>query len=71
MSRDFLVELGTEELPPKDLLTLAQALATDIETSLKDVRLAFSNIKYYATPRRLAVLIRDLSEATPEREQKC
>lgn len=68
MSRDLLIELGTEELPSKSLLNLVKALATGIEAGLKEVELSFSHIKHYATPRRLAVLIKDLAETTPQRQ---
>ena len=65
MSRDFLVELGTEELPPKTLLSLSRAFTAAIEAGLNDQGLSFSGITPYATPRRLAVVVADLDEKTP------
>ncbi len=56
-TKDFLFELGTEELPPKNLLKLSQALQTEIENGLNQARLSFQDIKAYATPRRLAIKI--------------
>ncbi len=58
---DFLVELGTEELPPTALKKLSQAFADGIEVGLRDARLAFDpDIVSFATPRRLAVLVKEL-----------
>jgi glycyl-tRNA synthetase beta chain len=68
MSQDFLVELGTEELPPKSLKELVEAFARSLEVCFNDVRLTFDKVEYYATPRRLAVKITNLLEATPVRE---
>lgn len=68
MSADFLVELGTEELPPKALKTLIAALQENIETSLKAEQLSFSSIKSFAAPRRMAVLVENLANETPSKE---
>jgi glycyl-tRNA synthetase beta chain len=65
MSQDFLVELGTEELPPKALRGLSQAFTVGIEAGLKAEGLEFTAVTPYASPRRLAVLVRDLAESTP------
>jgi glycyl-tRNA synthetase beta chain len=65
MSQDFLVELGTEELPPKALIGLSTALSTGIEAELKAAGLSFTSITPYATPRRLAVMVRELAINTP------
>jgi glycyl-tRNA synthetase beta chain len=62
---DFLVELGTEELPPKSLLVLRDAFAAGIEKGLLDARLAHGQILSFATPRRLAVLIEALELSQP------
>ncbi|HAW38916.1 MAG TPA: hypothetical protein DCX83_06110, partial [Pseudomonas sp.] len=51
---DFLVELGTEELPPKALAKLAEAFCAGIEKGLKDAGLGFAKAQAYAAPRRLA-----------------
>ncbi len=60
MKQDFLVEIGTEELPPKSLKTLMSAFTLGIEAELNKVKLQHSAIKGYATPRRLAVLVSGL-----------
>jgi len=65
---DFLVELGTEELPPKALKTLINAFRENIESSLNAEELSFSAIKSFATPRRLAVLVENLADQTPSKE---
>ncbi|RYY02823.1 MAG: glycine--tRNA ligase subunit beta [Gammaproteobacteria bacterium] len=65
---DFLVELGTEELPPKALKTLIASFKETIEASLKAEELSFSAIKSFAAPRRLAVLVENLADQTPSKE---
>jgi len=65
---DFLVELGTEELPPKALKTLIAAFQENIEASLKAEELSFSAIKSFAAPRRLAILVKNLADQTPSKE---
>ena len=57
----LLIELGTEELPPKTLKTLATAFYDNIKTQLDSHDLAYSEIKWFATPRRLAVQVFDLA----------
>ncbi|TBV06095.1 glycine--tRNA ligase subunit beta [Stutzerimonas kirkiae] len=64
---DFLVELGTEELPPKALPKLAAAFLAGIETGLKEAGLAHGQTHVYAAPRRLAVFVANLSTEQPER----
>lgn len=68
MSKDFLVEIGTEELPPKVLRQLSETFARGIAQGLKDQHLSFSTMTSYAAPRRLAVLITDLAEQTPDQD---
>ena len=58
--RDLLIEIGTEELPPKALLRLAHAFQAAIQHSLMQAELGFSSMQCFATPRRLAVLLREL-----------
>ena len=66
--RDFLVELGTEELPPKALHTLELALAEGIASRLRELGLKSGAIESFATPRRLAVLVRRLSLHQPDQQ---
>jgi len=56
----LLIELGTEELPPKSLKTLATAFYDNIKSQLDSNGLGYSEIKWFATPRRLAVQVVDL-----------
>lgn len=65
--RDFLLELGTEELPPKALSTLSDALLIGIEKGLTEAELTFSTSKAYASPRRLAVVITGLQTHQADR----
>lgn len=64
---DLLFELGCEELPPKSLLKLSKALQSATETGLKEAGLAYKSIQAYATPRRLALLIKDLDSAQADK----
>jgi glycyl-tRNA synthetase beta chain len=66
-SRDFLVEIGTEELPPKSLLALATAFADGIAKGLSEAGLSHKAVEKFATPRRLAVRVRKLVERQPDR----
>lgn len=64
-SEDFLVEILTEEIPAKQILKLSNALTAAITEKLSKEQLAFGHVESYATPRRLAVLIRDLAAQQP------
>ena len=57
-----LFELGCEELPPKSLKTLRDALKAETVKGLKDAGLNFASIEAYAAPRRLALKIVDIDE---------
>ncbi|RMF20033.1 MAG: glycine--tRNA ligase subunit beta, partial [Gammaproteobacteria bacterium] len=63
---DLLFELGTEELPPKALLSLSQALGEGIRAGLDNARLAYGSVHVYAAPRRLAVKVEKLSTQQPD-----
>lgn len=65
-TQDFLLEIGTEELPPKQLLILSQALARNLQQELNTHALPYTTVKSYATPRRLAVLIKNLVDTQNE-----
>ena len=58
---DFLVEIGTEELPPKALKGLMNAFADGLDKALDDVNIEHGPMSAYASPRRLAVFIADLA----------
>ena len=66
-NKHLLFELGSEELPPKNLLTLSKALLNNIIKGLNEADLTFSASHAYATPRRLAVLIENLSCTQPDK----
>lgn len=61
MAQDFFVEIGTEELPPKSLKTLATALQQNILDELSKLGLGFTDSQWYAAPRRLAVRVNALA----------
>ena len=66
--KDLLIEIGTEELPPKALAKLSEAFKQGIEDGLKTANVSFTDIKSYAAPRRLAVILKDVIDAQPDRE---
>ena len=59
-THDFLLELGTEELPPKLLLKLSNALKENLSSELEKLSIKSDSIKAFATPRRLAISISEL-----------
>ncbi len=65
---DFLVEIGTEELPPKALRALEQAFAGDLASGLAKAGLKHGELRSFATPRRLAVLVRRLAARQPDQK---
>lgn len=66
-TQDFLVELGTEELPPKALKPLSDAFAQGIRTGLEEAGITFEQVEAFAAPRRLAVRVRKLEDAQPDK----
>lgn len=66
--RDLLIEIGTEELPPRALKKLASAFCNETRDSLQKAELGFDNIKTFASPRRLALLITHLDETQKDKE---
>ena len=66
-AHDFLVELGTEELPPKALKTLGDAFLAGVEKGLKAAGLNYASARAYAAPRRLAVLVEQLEAQQADR----
>jgi len=67
-TQNFIVEIGTEELPPKALKTLATAFAENFTAELNQAGLTFSQIKWFATPRRLALKVADLATEQPSKQ---
>ena len=67
-TQNFLVEIGTEELPPKALKTLAISFADNVEAELNQAGLTFDKIEWFAAPRRLAVKVLNLATQQPSKE---
>jgi len=63
---DLLVEIHTEELPPKALLKLAEAFRDQMQSRLQKANLTFDDITFFATPRRLAIFVKSLAATQPE-----
>ncbi len=63
----LLIELGTEELPPKSLQKLATSFYDQINSQLEKANLSFSSIQWFASPRRLAVLVKDLQASQSDK----
>ena len=63
---EFLVEIGTEELPPKSLRSLQAAFQAAVSDGLEAASLEFAEIVSFATPRRLAVLVQGLATVQPD-----
>ena len=68
LTQNFLVEIGTEELPPKALKTLATSFADNVEAELNQAGLTFDKIEWFAAPRRLAVKVLNLATQQPSKE---
>ena len=69
-TKDFLVELGTEELPPTQLKKLSDAFTQGIVAGLKEAGLNDGiEVISYAAPRRLAVMVKNLAEKQQDRDE--
>ncbi|MBQ0269375.1 glycine--tRNA ligase subunit beta [Providencia huaxiensis] len=64
----FLVEIGTEELPPKALRSLAESFAANFTAELDGADIAHGAVTWFAAPRRLAFKVADLAASQPDRE---
>ncbi|MBS3796993.1 glycine--tRNA ligase subunit beta [Pseudoalteromonas sp. BDTF-M6] len=60
LKQNLLVEIGTEELPPKSLRALAEAFADGLKAQLEDLALAHDGVQWYASPRRLGLMVLQL-----------
>lgn len=67
-TQNFLVEIGTEELPPKALKTLATSFADNVDAELNQAGLTFDKVEWFAAPRRLAVKVLNLATQQPSKE---
>lgn len=68
MQKTFLVEIGTEELPPKSLRTLAESFAANFIEQLNNANLAHGEVLWYASPRRLALKVLNLNDTQPDNQ---
>ena len=66
--KTFLVEIGTEELPPKALRSLAESFAANVTAELDAAGLQHGDVQWFAAPRRLALKVLSLSDAQADRE---
>ena len=64
----FLVEIGTEELPPKALRSLAESFAANFTAELDGADISHGAVTWFAAPRRLALKVANLAAAQPDRE---
>ncbi|MGM0564735.1 MAG: glycine--tRNA ligase subunit beta [Pseudomonadota bacterium] len=70
MTNDLLIELGTEELPPKALKTLSEAFSASLIEHLEAAQLSHGESESFAAPRRLALLLRDVPAEQGEQSIK-
>ncbi|WP_091120706.1 glycine--tRNA ligase subunit beta [Gilliamella intestini] len=68
MQKTFLVEIGTEELPPKSLRTLAESFAANFIQQLDNANLEHGEVLWYASPRRLALKVLNLNDTQPDNQ---
>ena len=65
-TEDFLLEIGCEEMPSAPLMSAQGQIGTLFERGLAEAGLAHGSIETLSTPRRLAVIVRNLATATEE-----
>lgn len=70
MTHDLLIEIGTEELPPKALPALSNSFYQFITDGLNKLGIPFSTSESFASPRRLAVIVRGLEQQQPDRQEE-
>ncbi len=70
MNNTLLIEIGTEELPPKALPRLSQVFTDQVENALRTAEFEFGTVQSYATPRRLALSIEALGAFQPQRREQ-
>lgn len=66
----ILFELGCEELPPKSLKPLRDALQSSVESQLKEAEISYDSLKAFAAPRRLAIQIEGIADKQPDRSEQ-
>jgi len=65
---DLLIELGTEELPPKALSRLSAAFGKGVEDGLTQANIVFEKVDVLSAPRRLAIIVKALAESQPDQD---
>ncbi|MGK0501048.1 MAG: glycyl-tRNA synthetase beta chain, partial [Oceanicoccus sp.] len=65
---DFLVEIGTEELPPTALLKLSNSFTEQVHKAITDAGLNFAKVESFATPRRMAIVVSEMDPKTPSKD---
>ncbi len=68
VTENLLIELGTEELPPKALRKLAEAFAENFTQELTKAELAFERVEWFASPRRLALKVHQLAATQQDKQ---
>ncbi|PAZ84225.1 glycine--tRNA ligase subunit beta, partial [Escherichia coli] len=63
----FLVEIGTEELPPKALRSLAESFATHFTAELDNANITHGDVSWFAAPRRLAIKVANMAKSQADR----
>lgn len=66
----FLVEIGTEELPPKSLRILGEAFLKNFSSELNKAKIKYSHVKWFATPRRIALKVFSISYLQNNKTEK-
>ncbi len=69
-TQNLLIEIGTEELPPKSLKKLATAFKEEVVKSLSEEELKFGDTNWFATPRRLSIIVNDLEITQEDKQQQ-
>lgn len=70
MAKNYLLEVGMEEIPARFLLSLRNQLSERVGNFLKDNRIGYDNIKSFATPRRLALIVEGLDEKQSDKSEE-
>jgi len=69
-NRDLLIEIGLEEMPARFVSSSSSQLENIIKSKLEELQISFRSMEKYSTPRRLAVLVTDVGEAQPDKEEE-
>jgi len=67
-TENLLVEIGTEELPPKSLRSLAEAFRSNLIAELDKAEIGYQSVRWFAAPRRLALEVTALADAQPDKQ---